>query len=49
MGYIGGKLLEIVVGTRNKGKVREYAELLADAPVTLLSLTDVDLGDMDVV
>ena len=40
--------MEIVLGTTNAGKLKEYRELLADAPVTLLSLADVGLADMDV-
>ncbi|PJF22155.1 MAG: non-canonical purine NTP pyrophosphatase, RdgB/HAM1 family [Phototrophicales bacterium] len=40
--------MEIVIGTTNPGKVKEYRELLADIPITLLSLDDVNLGHMDV-
>lgn len=40
--------MEMVIGTTNKGKVREYGVLLAEAPVTLLSLDDVGLGGLDV-
>jgi non-canonical purine NTP pyrophosphatase (RdgB/HAM1 family) len=39
---------ELLVATQNPGKLREYENLLADLPVTLLSLDDVGLGDMDV-
>ena len=40
--------MEILVATGNKGKLAEYQELLADSPITFLSLHDVGLGDMDV-
>lgn len=41
-------MLEIVVGTQNAGKLREYAQIFADLPVTLVELGAVGLGDMDV-
>jgi non-canonical purine NTP pyrophosphatase (RdgB/HAM1 family) len=41
--------MEILIATGNKGKLREYARLLADVPVTLLSPADVGLEGFDVV
>ena len=38
----------LLIGTSNPGKLREYAVLLADLPVRLLSLRDVGLESMDV-
>ena len=40
--------MEIVIGTNNKGKLREYQIMLADLDVTLLSLDDAGIGGMDV-
>ena len=40
--------MELLIATSNPGKVREYSILLADAPVTLLSLADVGLNGLDV-
>lgn len=40
--------MELLVATGNKGKLREYEILLAEADVTLLSLSDVGLADLDV-
>ncbi len=40
--------MKLLIATTNPGKVREYEILLAGAPVQLLSLNDVGLGDMDV-
>lgn len=41
-------MLEILIGTQNRGKLREYEELLAGLPVRLLTLNDVGMGDVDV-
>ncbi|MDX2161348.1 MAG: non-canonical purine NTP pyrophosphatase [bacterium] len=41
-------MLEIVIGTGNAGKRREYQVLLAHLPVTLLDLAAVGLGDVEV-
>lgn len=38
----------LLVATTNPGKIREYAELLADLPYTVCNLADVGLADMDV-
>jgi XTP/dITP diphosphohydrolase len=40
--------MEILVATQNVGKMAEYQDLLGGLPVTLLSLADIDLGEMDV-
>ena len=40
--------MEILIATGNKGKVKEYKQMFASLPLTLLSLQDVGLGDMDV-
>jgi non-canonical purine NTP pyrophosphatase (RdgB/HAM1 family) len=40
--------LELVLGTHNRGKLREYQALLADAPVRVLMLDDIGLNDFDV-
>ncbi|MBC7810606.1 MAG: RdgB/HAM1 family non-canonical purine NTP pyrophosphatase [Burkholderiales bacterium] len=37
------KTLEVLIGTHNQGKVREFGELLADAAVRCLSMNDVNL------
>lgn len=37
--------MKILVATHNKGKLREYAELLADLPVEWVSLADVGIGE----
>lgn len=39
---------EILVATGNRGKVKEYQNLLANLPINLLSLRDVNLADLDV-
>lgn len=39
---------EILVATGNSGKIKEYQKLLADLPIKLLSLHDVNLGHMEV-
>jgi XTP/dITP diphosphohydrolase len=36
-------MMKILVATHNKGKLREYAELLADLPVEWVSLADVGI------
>ncbi len=41
-------MIEIVVGSQNPGKLREYGQIFTGLPVKLLYLTDVGLGDMDV-
>lgn len=43
-------MIQLLVATQNRGKVKEYRELLADlgAEISWLSLWDVGLGDMDV-
>ena len=41
--------MEILIATGNKGKIREYGNLLLDLPVTLLGPADVGLSDLDVV
>ena len=40
--------MELLIATSNPGKVREYQMLLQGMDVMLVSLADVDLGDMDV-
>lgn len=40
--------MELLVASQNKGKIKEYARLLADTPYTIIGLQDVGLGDMDV-
>jgi XTP/dITP diphosphohydrolase len=40
--------MDLILGTHNKGKLREYQELLAEAPVYLLLLDDIGLKDFDV-
>lgn len=40
--------MDLLIGTTNPGKVREYAELLADLPVRLLNLRDVGLQSLDI-
>jgi XTP/dITP diphosphohydrolase len=40
--------MDLLIGTSNRGKVREYQTLLDGLPLRLLSLTDVGLGTMDV-
>lgn len=44
---MGGKAARLLVATRNQGKLRELAALLADVPFTLVSLDDVGI-DADV-
>lgn len=39
---------ELLIGTTNAGKMREYAEILGELPLVLLSLGDVGLGQLDV-
>ncbi len=43
-------MIQLLVATQNRGKVKEYRELLADlgAEISWLSLWDVGLGEMDV-
>ena len=41
--------MDILIATGNKGKLREYARLLAGVPVTLLSPAEVGLEGFDVV
>ena len=41
-------MTDLLVATQNKGKIKEYARLLADTPYTIIGLQDVGLGDMDV-
>ena len=38
----------LLIGTSNPGKLREYAVLLADLPVRLLSLRDAGLDSLDI-
>jgi len=40
--------LKLLIATSNPGKMREYRQLLADAPVNLVGLADVGLADMSV-
>jgi XTP/dITP diphosphohydrolase len=40
--------MQLLIATSNPGKMREYQELLAEVPLTLLSLQEVGLDDMDV-
>lgn len=40
--------MEILIATTNQGKLKEYQQMLADAPVTLLNLNDVGLGELEV-
>lgn len=40
-------MIEVLVGTQNRGKVREYEELLVGLPVVWQSPADVGLGDYD--
>jgi XTP/dITP diphosphohydrolase len=40
--------MDLLIGTTNKGKLREYKALLAEAPVKLLMLEDVGLSAFDV-
>lgn len=40
--------MDLLIGTQNPGKLREYREMLADVPVRLLGLGDVGLGKMQV-
>ncbi|MBZ0278136.1 MAG: RdgB/HAM1 family non-canonical purine NTP pyrophosphatase [Anaerolineae bacterium] len=40
--------MDLLIGTSNAGKLREYQEMLAGLPVRCLSLHDVGLADMDV-
>lgn len=39
---------DLLIATRNTGKVREFASLLASVPLRCVSLADVGLGYMDV-
>lgn len=41
-------MIELLIGTGNAGKIKEYHALLADVPLRLLSLHDVGLAAMDV-
>ncbi len=40
--------MDLLIGTSNPGKLREYAVLLAELPVKLLSLRDVGLDSLEV-
>ncbi len=40
--------MELLIATQNQGKVKEYQRLLADVDATVIGLTDVGLGDLDV-
>jgi XTP/dITP diphosphohydrolase len=40
-------MIDLLIGTSNPGKVREYATLLAEVPARLLSLRDVGLESHD--
>lgn len=40
--------MDLLIGTGNPGKLREYRVLLADLPVKLYSLEDVNLNSVDV-
>lgn len=40
--------MDLLIGTHNKGKLREYRALLAEAPVRLVGLDEVGLGKLDV-
>lgn len=40
--------MQLLIATGNAGKVRNFETLLAGLPLTLVSLTDVGLGDMEV-
>lgn len=40
--------MDLLIATQNKGKLREYQQVLADLPVRLLTLGDVSLGEMEV-
>jgi len=41
-------MVDLLIGTSNKGKLNEYQMLLADVPARLLLLDDVGLAGMDV-
>ena len=41
-------IVKLLVATQNRGKLKEYRELLSDLQVEWVSLHDVGLGDMDV-
>jgi XTP/dITP diphosphohydrolase len=41
-------LMEILIATQNKGKIREFQELLTGLGYEVLGLADIGLGDMDV-
>jgi XTP/dITP diphosphohydrolase len=40
--------MDLLIGTSNEGKLREYQELLVELDARLLNLTDVGLADMQV-
>ena len=40
--------MRLLVGTQNKGKIKEYQLLLAEAPVEVVGLADIGLGTLDV-
>jgi XTP/dITP diphosphohydrolase len=42
------KDMDLVLGTHNKGKLREYQSLFVEAPINLLMLDDVGLSAFDV-
>src|SRR5690606_1815680 len=39
---------DLLIGTTNPGKLREYAEILSELPLRLLSLSDVGLEGLDI-
>ena len=41
-------MADLLVASQNKGKIKEYADLLADTPYNIIGLADVGLGDMEV-
>lgn len=40
--------MDLLIGTSNPGKLREYGEMLASLPIRVLSLRDVGLGSLDI-
>jgi len=40
--------VDLLIATQNKGKLKEYRAIFAALPVTVISLADVALGEMDV-
>lgn len=41
-------MIDLLIATQNKGKLKEYQTLFEGIPVRLFSLQDIDLGEMDV-